>query len=232
MNTYRYLLVFMKYSLIVLVSFAFLNGCASKGKSPRYYHHSYHTVAKGETLYSISFKYGVSMKKLADWNRISEPYVIYPGQKLRLNSSIVDQKNTRYAKKSTSTPNKTSVIDVKPVGQWNWPLSGKVIEEFSNKNNGIDIVAREGTEVRAAASGKVVYAGDALRGYGNLIIIKHNSSIFSAYAHNKKLLVKEEDSIAIGQPIALLGSTEADRVMLHFEIRKDGNPVDPRKYLP
>jgi len=232
MNTYRHLLVFMKYFLIVLVSFAFLNGCASKGKSPRYYHHSYHTVAKGETLYSISFKYGVSMKKLADWNRISEPYVIYPGQKLRLNSSTVDQKNTRYAKKSTSTPNKMSVIDVKPVGQWNWPLSGKVIEEFSNKNNGIDIVAREGTEVRAAASGKVVYAGDALRGYGNLIIIKHNSSIFSAYAHNKKLLVKEEDSIAIGQPIALLGSTEADRVMLHFEIRKDGNPVDPRKYLP
>jgi len=232
MNTYRYLLVFMKYFLIVLVSFAFLNGCASKGKSPRYYHHSYHTVAKGETLYSISFKYGVSMKKLADWNRISEPYVIYPGQKLRLNSSTVDQKNTRYAKKSTSTPNKMSVIDVKPVGQWNWPLSGKVVEEFSNKNNGIDIVAREGTEVRAAASGKVVYAGDALRGYGNLIIIKHNSSIFSAYAHNKKLLVKEEDSIAIGQPIALLGSTEADRVMLHFEIRKDGNPVDPRKYLP
>ena len=232
MNTYRHLLVFMKYFLIVLVSFAFLNGCASKGKSPRYYHHSYHTVAKGETLYSISFKYGVSMKKLADWNRISEPYVIYPGQKLRLNSSTVDQKNTRYAKKSTSTPNKMSVIDVKPVGQWNWPLSGKVVEEFSNKNNGIDIVAREGTEVRAAASGKVVYAGDALRGYGNLIIIKHNSSIFSAYAHNKKLLVKEEDSIAIGQPIALLGSTEADRVMLHFEIRKDGNPVDPRKYLP
>jgi len=232
MNTYRHLLVFMKYFLIVLISFAFLNGCASKGKSPRYYHHSYHTVAKGETLYSISFKYGVSMKKLADWNRISEPYVIYPGQKLRLNSSTVDQKNTRYAKKSTSTPNKMSVIDVKPVGQWNWPLSGKVVEEFSNKNNGIDIVAREGTEVRAAASGKVVYAGDALRGYGNLIIIKHNSSIFSAYAHNKKLLVKEEDSIAIGQPIALLGSTEADRVMLHFEIRKDGNPVDPRKYLP
>ena len=172
------------------------------------------------------------MKELAAWNRISEPYVIYPGQKLRLNSSAVAQKSSRYTKESKSTANKSPPKNVKPVGQWGWPLSGKVIEEFSSKNNGINIVAKEGSEVKAAASGKVVYAGDALRGYGNLIIIKHNSSIFSAYAHNKKLLVKEEDTIAIGQPIALLGSTEADRVMLHFEIRKDGNPVNPRKYLP
>jgi len=232
MSTHRHFLVFMKYFFILMVSITFLNSCATKGKSPRYYHHSYHTVAKGETLYSISFKYGVSMKELAAWNRISEPYVIYPGQKLRLNSSAVAQKSSRYTKESKSTANKSPPKNVKPVGQWGWPLSGKVIEEFSSKNNGINIVAKEGSEVKAAASGKVVYAGDALRGYGNLIIIKHNSSIFSAYAHNKKLLVKEEDTIAIGQPIALLGSTEADRVMLHFEIRKDGNPVNPRKYLP
>ena len=232
MNTHHHYSVFIQTIVIILVSLALLHGCATKGKSPRYYHHSYHTVSKGETLYSISFKYGVSMKKLAYWNRIQEPYVIYPGQKLRLNSSAVALKNTGEGKKASSTSSPTPSKNLKPIGKWNWPLSGKVVEEFSNKNNGIDIVAKEGTKVKAAASGKVVYAGDALRGYGNLIIIKHNSSIFSAYAHNKKLLVKEEDSIAIGQPIALLGDTEADRVMLHFEIRKDGNPVNPRKYLP
>lgn len=230
MNYYRCLTIVFKTALIVGMSILLGFGCATKGKAPRYYHHSYHTVSKGETLYSISFKYGVSLKQLAYWNNISEPYVIYPGQKLRLNSSA-RAKNTTTTKEK-SAPRKTTSAAAKPIGQWQWPVQGKVIRGFSKDNNGIDIVAPEGTLVTAAASGKIVYAGDSLRGYGNLIIIKHNSSYFSAYAHNKKLLVKEEDTIAIGQGIAQVGRTGADRVMLHFEIRRDGNPVDPQKYLP
>ena len=214
--------------LSVLIGF----GCATKGKSPRYYHHSYHTVIKGETLYSISFKYGVSLKQLAYWNNIAAPYVIYPGQKLKLHGYAQGNKTANSEKKTTQTKKSVSKTSARPITSWQWPLQGKVISAFSKNNNGIDIVAPEGTQVKAAASGKVVYAGDSLRGYGNLIIIKHNSSYFSAYAHNKRLLVKEEDTIKRGQVIALVGRTGADRVMLHFEIRKDGNPVDPKKYLP
>lgn len=230
MNYYQCLAIVSKTAVIVTVSIVLGYGCATKGKAPRYYHHSYHTVSKGETLYSISFKYGVSLKQLASWNNIAEPYVIYPGQKLRLNSSARSKNTSSTAQKSTQSEQDT--VAAKPIGKWQWPVQGKVIRGYSDTNNGIDIVAPEGTLVKAAASGKVVYAGDSLRGYGNLIIIKHNSSYFSAYAHNKQLLVKEEDTIGIGQNIAKVGRTGADRVMLHFEIRKDGNPVDPKKYLP
>ncbi len=119
--------------------------------------------------------------------------------------------------------------------QWQWPVKGKIISAFSNQqhgNKGIDIAGREGDKVVAAASGQVVYAGNALRGYGNLIIIKHNDDYLSAYAHNRKLLVKEKQMVTAGQQIAELGSTEATDARLHFEIRFRGSSVDPLKYLP
>ena len=114
-----------------------------------------------------------------------------------------------------------------------WPVGGQVIETFTEgKNKGIDIAAKAGDLVTAAGEGKVVYAGNSLRGYGNLIIIKHNPMYLTAYAHNKTLFVKEGDLVKKSQKIAEAGNTDADRVKLHFEVRKQGRPVDPLKYLP
>jgi lipoprotein NlpD len=116
---------------------------------------------------------------------------------------------------------------------WIWPGRGAVIAEFDDvKNKGVDIAGSAGDPVLAAADGKVVYAGAGLRGYGNLIILKHNNTYLSAYAHNQTLLVKEDQAVKKGQKIAEMGNTDSDRVKLHFEVRRQGKPVDPLKYLP
>ncbi len=116
--------------------------------------------------------------------------------------------------------------------EWMWPATGKLLASFSKKSKGIKISGESGQPVLASAEGKVVYSGDGLRGYGKLIIIKHSSTFLSAYAHNSKILVMEAETVEKGQKIAEMGSTDADRVNLHFEIRKHGKPVDPLKFLP
>jgi len=121
------------------------------------------------------------------------------------------------------------------ISHWQWPVNGSLIAKFSAKaqgNKGIDIAGKRGTTIRAAAKGKVVYAGTALRGYGKLVIIKHNDDYLSAYAHNDKILVKEQQQVKLGDVIAKMGNTDAQRVMLHFEVRFRGKSVDPLKYLP
>jgi lipoprotein NlpD len=129
-------------------------------------------------------------------------------------------------------------VDPKPVPaestvSFQWPASGKVIEGFEEpRNKGIDIAGNEGEPVSAAADGEVVYVGSALRGYGNLVIIKHTDDFISAYAHNRQILVKQGQSVKRGQRIAEIGKTDADRPKLHFEIRRQGKPVDPMRYLP
>ena len=116
---------------------------------------------------------------------------------------------------------------------WIWPSSGPVLAGFDDaKNKGLDIGGTAGDAVAASADGKVVYAGAGLRGYGNLIILKHNNTYLTAYAHNQTLLVKEDQSVKKGQKIAEMGNSDADRVKLHFEVRRQGKPVDPSKYLP
>jgi len=116
---------------------------------------------------------------------------------------------------------------------WIWPGNGPVLAGFDEaKNKGLDIGGSAGDPVVAAAEGRVVYAGAGLRGYGNLIILKHNSTYLTAYAHNQTLLVKEDQSVKKGQKIAEMGNSDADRVKLHFEVRRQGKPVDPSKYLP
>lgn len=115
---------------------------------------------------------------------------------------------------------------------WAWPTAGKVVSGFSDSTKGVDIAGKMGQPVYASAAGKVVYSGSGLRGYGKLIIIKHNKAYLSAYAHNSEILVKEGQTVAKGQKIAEMGNTDADRVVLHFEIRRFGKPVDPLKYLP
>jgi lipoprotein NlpD len=116
---------------------------------------------------------------------------------------------------------------------WIWPSNGALLAGFDEvKNKGLDIGGKAGEPVVASADGKVVYAGAGLRGYGNLIILKHNNVFLTAYAHNQALLVKEDQSVKKGQKIAEMGNSDADRVKLHFEVRRQGKPVDPAKYLP
>ena len=114
-----------------------------------------------------------------------------------------------------------------------WPASGALLAGFDEaRNKGYDIAGKAGDAVLAAADGRVVYSGAGLRGYGNLIILKHNNTFLTAYAHNQTLLVKEDQAVRKGQKIAEMGNTDADRVKLHFEIRRQGKPVDPTRYLP
>jgi len=113
-----------------------------------------------------------------------------------------------------------------------WPAAGSLLAGFDEaRNKGYDISGKAGDPVLAAADGRVVYSGAGLRGYGNLVILKHNNTFLTAYAHNQTLLVKEDQSVRKGQKIAEMGSTDADRVKLHFEIRRNGKPVDPARYL-
>ena len=115
---------------------------------------------------------------------------------------------------------------------WMWPADGKVVATFDDGKKGIDIAGKSGQPVLAAGSGKVMYAGSGIRGYGNLVIVKHTSTLLSAYAHNKTISVKEGQTVTKGQKIAEMGDSDADAVKLHFEIRQQGKPVDPSKFLP
>jgi lipoprotein NlpD len=207
----------------------------------------YHVVSKGETLYSIAWRYGIDYKLLARRNGISGRYTIYPGQKIQLYKAAANL--PKAAPKSTvkSTPTKrsktttTRVVKTSPLPKnsgkwkWQWPAKGKVLAGFSsqkNLNKGVDIDGRLGESVVAAAPGVVVYAGSGIRGYGNLLIIKHDEKFLSAYAHNSRLLVKEKGVVKGGQKIAEIGNSGTNQSKLHFEIRREGKPVDPLRYLP
>jgi lipoprotein NlpD len=130
-----------------------------------------------------------------------------------------------------AAPEKPAGTDREDV-DWTWPAKGKVLASFSESTKGMDVAGRKGAPVLAAAAGRVVYAGAGLRGYGKLVIIKHNNTWLSAYAHNDNVLVKEQQDVRKGQKIAEMGSTDADQVKLHFEVRRQGKPVDPAKVLP
>jgi lipoprotein NlpD len=134
---------------------------------------------------------------------------------------------------AAATPEAARPVPIEPSVQWHWPPPGKVTENCDEtRNKGIDIAGNDGVPVTAAADGEVVYVGSALRGYGNLVIVKHNDEFISAYAHNRQVLVKQGQAVKRGQRIAEFGKTDADRVKLHFEIRRQGKPVDPLRYLP
>ena len=211
-----------------------------------------HVVQKSETLFSLAWRYGWDYKALASANSIKAPYTIFPGQKLNVahRDNLKASKTKAYSKSLTKEQPKVatkgpSAYKTRPQSPrvekgsqgvaWRWPSKGKVIANFSSKrpvNKGIDIAGRIGESVMAAATGSVVYAGSGLLGYGNLVIIKHNEQYLSAYAHNKSLLVKEGQKVKAGQVIAEIGSSGTDKVKLHFEIRRQGKPVNPIRYLP
>lgn len=242
----------------LVVVAVFLVSCSASYQAPiadrtEYTRVKVYTVKRGETLYSISWENGLNYVDVARWNGIAPPYDIFPGQKLHLTpyqlakkrsqaSSVTrSQQSARARKKQapTSKPEANSVdtdhgLDNRAIGQWIWPTRGKLIRAFSEKEvgkKGIAIAGKLGQPIVATASGKVVYSGYGLIRYGELIIIKHNKTFFSAYAHNRKLLVKEGDLVKQGQKIAEMGNTGTDQIMLHFEIRKNGQPVNPLRYL-
>jgi lipoprotein NlpD len=151
-----------------------------------------------------------------------------PVSTIKSNTSRQENKTIR----SASTANKAQAWSAP---QWRWPVRGPLLSSFQGSNalnKGIDLGGKLGEPVLAAAGGQVVYSGSGLRGYGKLLIVKHNETFLSAYAHNDRLLVKEGDFVKAGQRIADMGSSGTDRVKLHFEIRRDGTPVDPLKFLP
>jgi len=195
-----------------------------------------YTVKRGDTLFSISWRYGYDHKNLAKINGIKSPYTIYVGQKLRFKSNKTTTAKTTSTRATTTTKKvtKTTSSSNKKL-TWRWPTSGKVISTYSKSatgRKGIDIAGKSGQNIIAAASGKVVYSGNGLPRYGNLLIIKHNDVYLSAYAHNKTLLVKEGQQVKAGQKIALLGRSGTQKDQLHFEIRRNGKPVDPMRFLP
>lgn len=128
-------------------------------------------------------------------------------------------------------PEKSAGTDREDI-DWRWPVKGKVLAPFTEQGRGVDIAGKKGTPVVAAAAGRVIYAGDGVRGYGKLVIIKHNNTWLSAYAHNDKIFVEEQSDVRKGQKIAEMGASDADQVKLHFEVRRQGKPVDPVKVLP
>ena len=223
----------------MLVGSLIVAGCSSSSDSGSTY-----TVKRGDTLYAISRSTGTSVRDLARLNNISPPYTIEVGQRLKLSGSTKTSPTS--GKTTTKSSTKTAAVRPSssvpqsswpPVGQrcWQWPASGKVILPYSTAdggNKGIDISAARGTPVYAAGAGKVVYVGNQLRGYGNLIMIKHSEDYITAYAHNDTLLVNNGQSVKAGQKIATMGSTDAASVRLHFQIRYRATAIDPLRYLP
>ncbi len=191
--------------------------------------------------------YGHDYREVAQWNGIAAPYAIHKGQRLRVVPGGVSVAATTQPIKPSFKPVPTTEIK-KPVTpqvsekysadnksiSWQWPVRGKVLNYFASSklNKGIDIGGKRGQPIYAAASGKVVYSGTGLVGMGKLIIINHSSQYLSAYAHNEKILVKEGQQLKKGALIAQMGSSGSDAVMLHFEIRREGKPVNPLNFLP
>jgi lipoprotein NlpD len=244
-----------RFRLVVLfVSLLLIGACSSSGLR---WNTQLYRVNKNDTLYAIAWRYGLDYRELASWNDIRPPYIIHPGQELILidpqrlpaqrrakfdspsaHRTVRRQSQTRAAKASQPAPPlspSTAEPELPPPKAFQWPADGKIIATFQESKSGsqgIDIMAKPGLPVRAAAGGKVVYSGNGLNGYGNLLIVKHNDTYLSAYAHNSKLLVKEGDMVESGQQIGEIGMIDASTAGLHFEIRKQGKPVNPLKYLP
>ena len=197
-----------------------------------------HFVRRGETLYSIAWRYGKDAAELARWNKLGDGSLIYPGQRIRLTPPR--GYTAPATSKPSSTPGKPAAKPLPPVPTqapppWEWPTAGKISVSFGGKpgtGTGVLIDGKAGQAINAAASGTVVYAGSGLIGYGQLIILKHNDTYLSAYGYNASLLVKEGQSIKKGQRIATMGEGPERKPRLHFEIRRNGKPVNPQQYLP
>jgi lipoprotein NlpD len=242
----------IQYCTILLLTLL-VSGCIStQVQNNRHAGNGWYTVKPTDTLYSIAWRYGLDYKKLASRNQISDDYIINIGQRLVMynpgkkivaqvpvssasGSSTTNQSLVKSSTHSTKPSVVKTSLPTKPPARWRWPVKGKLLNTFSIKQldrRGIDIAGKLGEAVRATAAGRVVYSGNGLVGYGNLIIIKHNETYLSAYAYCKERLVSEGTVVKAGAIIAKMGQYKNKSARLHFEIRKNGKPVDPMNYLP
>ena len=222
---------------------------------------AFYTVRKGDTLYGIALAFGQNWRDIASWNNLSDPDKIKIGEKLRvvpkdtgnaavsipLKSAAIETPPGRSTSGESEVALNERALDddglpdngidrdeglVTSLG-WVWPANGQITEQFSDSNSkGISIAGASGEAIFAVSEGKVVYSGNGLRGYGNLIIIKHPDEFITAYAHNKSIFVKEGETVNKGQKIAEMGMSETDSPKLLFEVRRGGKPLDPLLYLP
>jgi len=215
----------------------------------------YYTVKPGDTMIRIGLENGQNWRDIVHWNKLENPNIIEVGQVLRVvpptgdNPLVVTRpvssgalvpapvpapvQAASSARPEPAQPPSPPAANGDENVAWIWPAQGMLVAGFDEaKNKGLDIAGKAGDPVMASADGRVVYAGAGLRGYGNLVILKHNNTFLTAYAHNQTLFVKEDQTVRKGQKIAEMGNSDAERVKLHFEIRRQGKPVDPAKYLP
>ena len=214
----------------------------------------YYRVKKGDTLARIALDHGQAPRDVTQWNKAANPnfnpnvievddLILIKAPAGSKPAKVVEKKpateksdspaptqTQTQAPTQTAEPVKNEVV-AEPGIRLSWPAKGKVTGEFSEANKGVDIAGKVGEPILAASDGKVVYAGNSLRGYGNLVIIKHDNTYLTAYAHNSKLLVKEGDAVRKGQKIAEMGDTDTNAAKLHFELRVNGKPVNPMPYL-
>jgi len=247
----------MRRLVLVAVATLLASGCTSALKwEPDSY-----TVRDGDTLYKIAFSNGLDHRDLAAWNDLGRGNLIYPGQAIFLkpppgwrpssgSSRVASSTGTGKKNTSTSAARRTTTGTSKPPASgrsapsgaaarppstWVWPTDGRLKAAFGSSSlggKGIDIAGSLGQPVRAAAEGEVVYSGSGLIGYGQLIIVKHSEVYLSAYGHNSQLAVREGDRVKAGETIAQMGEGPGKQPVLHFEVRQNGTPVDPIRYLP
>lgn len=207
----------------------------------------YYVVKRGDTLYSIALEHGADYREIAQWNGLDDPTRLSVGQQLRVKPPeersvqvgrprILGRIETRPieggAAAAPPPPREEPKIDADTV-QFMWPARGKVLAGFAEpRSKGIDIDGKIGDPVVAAATGRVTYIGSGIPGLGKLVVIRHDNGFITVYAHNKAILVKEQQAVTRGQKIAELGNSDADRPKLHFQIRKGAAAVDPLRYLP
>jgi lipoprotein NlpD len=216
--------------------------------------HTARVVRAGDSLYTIAWTAGLDYRDVARWNKLQTPYALQVGQKIYLGGEMPGTEISTsqvvsglQAERPASASNPPAVVRATSgdssagqtapptsAGGWVWPAGGNLITRFNGAagENGIDIAGVDGSPIRAAANGKVVYVGTGLRGYGLLLIIKHDETFLSAYAHNRAVTVNEGDEISSGQVSAEMGQSGASSVRLHFEIRRNGQPIDPLTILP
>jgi len=252
----RWILALAAFGIVLTLS-----GCGTTGPAPVYDGYGpapdgYYRIRQGDTLHKVASRHRVSYETLARWNELSPPYRIYAGKLLLVESPGGEgrsgkSRGTRTAKTTSKSGGKgastvkTSTATSKGVKSstakaasglnWRWPLGGKVVQKYRSGDRtrqGIRIAGRPGQKVLAAEGGTVVYSGSGLKGYGNLIIVKHNNKYLSAYGFNQRLLVNEGVRVKRGQGVAEVGQAAGGEYRLHFEIRRNGTAVDPLKYLP
>jgi lipoprotein NlpD len=202
----------------------------------------YYTVKPGDTVMQIGRNTNQNWRDIVKWNNLESANQIEVGQVLRVAPLDSNGAVTKPPASAAVAPVLTPMPPIPPATAnaaseddipWMWPSTGSLISGYDEvKSKGLKIAGKLGDPIYASADGRVVYAGSGLRGYGNLVILKHNETYLTAYAHNQTLLVKEDQTVRKGQRIADMGNSDADKVMLHFEVRRNGKPVDPAKYLP